>query len=70
MTDNEPVELYSMTLTYGLRETGEPNLGIAFADGTDPAENLVTLLGMLRMAEDTVIRAARGDIPDDEEEDQ
>ena len=64
------VELHSLTLTYGLSSNGEPDLGFAFGENSDPAENLVTLLGMLRMAEDTLIRVARGEIDEDYDDDE
>lgn len=56
------IELHSLKLTYGLRN-GEPDLGLHYGPDTSPRD-LVTTLGMLRMAEDTIIRDAMGEIED------
>lgn len=62
---DETLIIHTITLTYGIGPDGEPDLGIT-TDG-DHA-NLITTLGMLRLAEDTVIREAMGEIDDEDRE--
>ena len=64
MSADAEVVLATVTLTYGLAADGEATHWQVFDDGNDEWPDVTLLLGMLRLAEDTVLLKARGELPE------
>ena len=56
----------TVTITRELSAAGGDLVYVSYEDGQGDKLPLIEALGMLRMAEDTVIRDAMGEVPDGE----
>lgn len=70
MTADDPTNMVmaTITITRELTSDGRDIVGTTFVDGDGDTLALVTTLGMLRMAEDTAIRQAMGEVPEDDDD--
>lgn len=59
----------TITITRELTADGQDIVGTSFVDGDGDTLPLITTLGMLRMAEDTAIRQAMGEAPEEDGDD-
>jgi hypothetical protein len=67
--DDDTLLVASITIERRLDSDGEDGLWTAFLDGQGDRLPLIEVLGMLRLAEDTAIREAMGETPEDEDDD-
>lgn len=65
---SEPIEVARVEIVRSIGDDGDTLSVRAVVNGGDTLP-LLEALGMLRLAEDTVIRDAMGEVPDDEDDD-
>lgn len=63
------MELARIEIVRELSDDGQDVVSVMAADGSGDQLPLIESLGMLRMAEDTVIRLAMGEAGEDEDDD-
>jgi hypothetical protein len=68
--DDEGIWVVRIAIERRLHDDGTDNTWTQFEDRDGNMPPLVEILGLLRLAEDTAIRQAMGEIPDDEDDDE